>query len=106
MIKNDNSPILGACYNYKGSKVRIIGVHNWPSSKVVVDLDPLNTDVDVEHEPIDGPLGVIRTVDWVPELFGQPSFEVREIVEPYGWPGDGSGEDDFADYNLNEGNDW
>lgn len=23
-----------------------------------------------------------------------------------GWPGDGSGEDDFEDYNQNEGNDW
>jgi hypothetical protein len=23
-----------------------------------------------------------------------------------GWPGDGSGEDDFADYNQNEGNDY
>lgn len=24
----------------------------------------------------------------------------------YGWPGDGSGEDDFADYNQNEANDY
>ena len=30
----------------------------------------------------------------------------QEVVESYGWPGDGSGEDDFADYNQNEGNDW
>lgn len=29
-----------------------------------------------------------------------------EVQEQYGWPGDGSGEDDFADYNQNEGNDW
>ena len=26
--------------------------------------------------------------------------------EEQGWPGDGSGEDDLADYNQNEGNDW
>lgn len=26
--------------------------------------------------------------------------------EHKGWPGDGSGEDDFADYNQNEGNDY
>jgi hypothetical protein len=26
--------------------------------------------------------------------------------EHRGWPGDGSGEDDFADYNQNEGNDY
>lgn len=29
-----------------------------------------------------------------------------EGEEYRGWPGDGSGEDDFADYNQNEGNDW
>jgi hypothetical protein len=32
-------------------------------------------------------------------------------TRPYGgceghWPGDGSGMDDFADYNQNEGGDW
>lgn len=26
--------------------------------------------------------------------------------EEQGWPGDGSGMDDLADYNQNEGNDW
>ena len=26
--------------------------------------------------------------------------------EDKGWPGDGSGMDDFEDYNQNEGNDW
>lgn len=26
--------------------------------------------------------------------------------EERGWPGDGSGEHDFEDYNQNEGNDW
>jgi hypothetical protein len=26
--------------------------------------------------------------------------------ETFGWPGDGSGEDDLADYNANEANDY
>lgn len=30
----------------------------------------------------------------------EPTFE------HVGWPGDGSGMDDFEDYNQNEGNDW
>jgi hypothetical protein len=29
-----------------------------------------------------------------------------EKDEHKGWPGDGTGEDDFADYNQNEGNDY
>jgi hypothetical protein len=30
----------------------------------------------------------------------------QDDYEHRGWPGDGSGEDDFADYNQNEGNDY
>lgn len=42
-------------------------------------------------------------------------FEVEELPYPgddsmedihYGWPGDGSGEDDLADYNQNEADDY
>jgi hypothetical protein len=39
---------------------------------------------------------------------GTPFEEVKE-EEPYdggGWPGDGSGTDDLADYNANEANDY
>jgi len=30
----------------------------------------------------------------------------EECMQHQGWPGDGSGMDDFEDYNQNEGNDW
>ena len=34
-------------------------------------------------------------------------YEDGLVEESYrGWPGDGSGEDDFADYNQNEGGDF
>lgn len=33
------------------------------------------------------------------------AFEV-EAEETHGWPGDGSGEDDFADMNANEADDY
>jgi hypothetical protein len=33
------------------------------------------------------------------------TFEVEEN-EVHGWAGDGSGEDDFADYNANEADDY
>ena len=36
-------------------------------------------------------------------------FEIadeREELEATGWPGDGSGEDDLADYNANEADDY
>ena len=32
--------------------------------------------------------------------------EEHQDNEYKGWPGDGTGEDDFADYNQNEGNDY
>lgn len=32
--------------------------------------------------------------------------EYRDEYEHRGWPGDGSGEDDFADYNQREGDDY
>lgn len=31
---------------------------------------------------------------------------LAEYMEQAGWPGDGSGEDDFADYNANEADDY
>lgn len=33
------------------------------------------------------------------------TFEV-EVEETHGWAGDGSGEDDLADYNANEADDY
>jgi hypothetical protein len=38
----------------------------------------------------------------------EAQYEERtEVMEElHGWPGDGSGEDDFADYNQNEANDY
>jgi len=32
--------------------------------------------------------------------------QFEDSFQHVGWPGDGSGEDDFADYNQNEGCDW
>lgn len=32
--------------------------------------------------------------------------EPNEEFEHHGWPGDGSGEDDLADYNANEADDY
>ena len=32
--------------------------------------------------------------------------EMQECEEQAGWPGDGSGMDDLADYNANEANDY
>jgi hypothetical protein len=32
--------------------------------------------------------------------------EPADIVDHRGWPGDGSGEDDFADHNQNEASDY
>jgi hypothetical protein len=51
-------------------------------------------------------------VSHVMELLGgnedaeKDSYEQDDEYEHKGWPGDGSGEDDFADYNQNEGNDY
>ena len=40
----------------------------------------------------------------------QAEFESEQRIENerahVGWPGDGSGMDDFADYNANEANDY
>lgn len=38
----------------------------------------------------------------------EAAYEARTEIEdcPGGWPGDGSGEDDFADYNANEAEDY
>jgi hypothetical protein len=43
------------------------------------------------------------------ELLGGNEAAEKDYQDEYehkGWPGDGSGEDDFADYNQNEGNDY
>lgn len=37
---------------------------------------------------------------------GTTEFERELENETHGWPGDGSGEDDFADYNANEADDY
>ena len=51
--------------------------------------------------------------EYLTELISEYEFsrdaEVQAEAQEFehvGWPGDGSGEDDFADYNQNEGNDW
>lgn len=38
----------------------------------------------------------------------EADYEDRTHIEdePHGWPGDGSGEDDLADYNQNEADDY
>jgi hypothetical protein len=43
--------------------------------------------------------------EYLTELVSEYETQAQEF-EYVGWPGDGSGEDDFADYNQNEGNDW
>jgi hypothetical protein len=43
----------------------------------------------------------------IDDLTSRPQCE--EVYDEYtyrGWPGDGSGEDDLADYNQMEGGDW
>jgi hypothetical protein len=37
---------------------------------------------------------------------GKDSYEQDDEYEHKGWPGDGTGEDDFADFNQMEGNDY
>ena len=37
---------------------------------------------------------------------GNESAEGYEEMDGAGWPGDGSGEDDLADYNANEADDY
>jgi hypothetical protein len=51
-------------------------------------------------------------IDAIMDQLGGPAgykddYEREEQQDEYrGWPGDGSGEDDFADYNQMEGNDY
>lgn len=48
-------------------------------------------------------------IEAVLDQIGGPSGESEYQDDEYehrGWPGDGSGEDDFADYNQMEGNDY
>jgi ribosome assembly protein YihI (activator of Der GTPase) len=47
---------------------------------------------------------VDRLMDTVEQLKDDARQEQED--EHKGWPGDGSGEDDFADYNQMEGNDY
>lgn len=60
-----------------------------------------------EFDPIanpayDGPMGIMTDYD------GCDSDDDKDddIVVDAGWPGDGSGTDDFADYNANEADDY
>lgn len=45
-------------------------------------------------------------------MINNQTFDFPEISDDmdsttnHGWPGDGSGEDDLADYNQNEANDY
>ena len=38
--------------------------------------------------------------------FLESQYEERTEIQDQGWPGDGSGIDDFADYNANEAMDY
>jgi hypothetical protein len=49
---------------------------------------------------------VDRLMGTVEQLKDDARQEQEDEYEHKGWPGDGSGEDDFADYNQNEGNDY
>ena len=40
------------------------------------------------------------------DLYGTTRYEDEQPYDGGGWPGDGSGMDDFADYNANEGYDY
>jgi len=45
-------------------------------------------------------------VDHAPDPYHDAEAYKREEEEHKGWPGDGSGTDDLADYNQNEANDY
>jgi hypothetical protein len=49
---------------------------------------------------------VDRLMDTVEQLKDDARQEQEDGYEHKGWAGDGTGEDDFADYNQNEGNDY
>lgn len=55
-------------------------------------------DIEAILDQLGGPAGYKD--DYEREEHQDDDYEHR------GWPGDGSGEDDFADYNQNEGNDY
>jgi len=55
-------------------------------------------DIEAILDQLGGPAGYKD--DYEREEHQDDEYEHR------GWPGDGSGEDDFADYNQNEGNDY
>ena len=40
------------------------------------------------------------------EYYGDDKYGTTRPYDGGGWPGDGSGMDDFADYNANEGGDY
>jgi hypothetical protein len=42
--------------------------------------------------------------DW--PVFVDPACELHGAHQYHGWPGDGSGEDDLADFNQNEADDY
>lgn len=53
--------------------------------------------------------GPVRSIE--PELTPEEVTEQQMALEEsflneYGWPGDGSGEDDLADFNANEASDY
>lgn len=54
-------------------------------------------DIEAVMDQLDGPAGYKDDYD---------REEHQDEYEHKGWPGDGSGEDDFADYNQMEGNDY
>lgn len=68
------------------------------------ELDPQNSEHKLAHvsfnegfdEQLEPQIGV--------QYEEQPTVDDRD--EQRGWPGDGSGQDDFADYNQNESMDY
>jgi hypothetical protein len=85
----------------------------------------------VANPAYDGPMGVMTDYDgcetnglthdeWIENVTGMSDSDSKELdasdkaekadelemLRTAGWPGDGSGEDDLADYNANEADDY
>jgi len=90
--------------SYVGSKDLIVQLFQRFSAATTpaeVTEDIRHLAADVQH--------FLDTGSTYSDLLGMYFFKrtkTEPVFEHVGWPGDGSGEDDFADFNQNEGNDW
>lgn len=70
------------------------------SNLAQVDCDEVYTQADYDRD-------IQAAQGGEPDAHLEAAYEARtEIEEPAGWPGDGSGTDDLADYNANEAADY